>query len=45
MAEAIKLNGSVNGLFKKQEEEIHPHEVDPGLVFTGRFEFKKIHIK
>ena len=36
MAEATKLNGSI-GTFKKQEEEVHAHDLDPGLVFTGRF--------
>lgn len=28
-----KLNGSIN----KSDDEIHPHESDPGLEFTGRF--------
>ncbi len=35
IAEATKLNGSVNAL--KKEEEFHAHGEDPGLVFTGRF--------
>lgn len=36
-AELNKLNGSINTSFKKSDEEIHPHETDPGLEFTGRF--------
>ena len=32
IAERNKLNGSLN----KSDEEIHPHETDPGLEFTGR---------
>ena len=35
-AEIKKQNGSINTSIKK-EDEIHPHEDDPGLQFTGRF--------
>lgn len=37
LAEVTKLNGSITNGLKKIEEEFHPHEEDPGLVFTGRF--------
>ena len=33
-----KLNGSVSTSLKKFDDEIHPHETDPGLQFTGRLE-------
>lgn len=32
-----KLNGSASNGIKKHDSEIHPHDMGPGLDFTGRF--------
>jgi sodium bicarbonate cotransporter 7 len=37
LAESHKLNGSITNGLKKSDEELHAHEVDPGLTFTHRF--------
>ena len=36
LAETHKTNGSITNGLKKSDEELHVHEVDPGLSFTGR---------